>query len=216
MTAEAVEQYLKDHPDFFYHRPELVDNLALPHQQLGSVSLVHVQLNRQRQKIEELEEEITTLMSLAASNDSTFHHFMVLQEQILKCRNMQAVFHKISHTACKLGLCAHVRFVGAPVESYALDSVGWQRFSTTYLNGKSVFLGRLRKVDRIGLFGEKMNVPELGSYVVMPVNAESCQGFIAFSSEDGGHFQPCMDTLFLRHLVDVLVHLLNELPWQEQ
>lgn len=214
MTANAVEQYLKDNPDFFSHRPELVEQLTLPHHQQGTVSLVHVQLNRQRQKIEELEEEITTLMSLAAKNDLTFHRLMVLQEAMLKSKNLCDVFQQIHQTATKLGLMAHIRLFDAPTANCQLDSVGWQRFSTNYLNGKSVFLGRLRKVDRIGLFGEQVSVPEFGSYVVLPLSTKFGHGFLAFSSEDGGHFQPCMDTLFLRHLSDVLVHLINELPWQ--
>ncbi|MEP8043392.1 DUF484 family protein, partial [Vibrio parahaemolyticus] len=32
----------------------------------------------------------------------------------------------------------------------------------------------------------------------------------AFSSEDGGHFQPDMDTLFLRHLSLVSYYLQNK------
>ena len=82
LTAEVVAEYLKDNQTF-KHRQELVDSLSLPSQQSGSVSLVHVQMARQRQRIEDLEEEITSLMSLAASNDRTFHEFMDLQEQIL-------------------------------------------------------------------------------------------------------------------------------------
>ncbi|CSI54983.1 3'-5'-cyclic nucleotide phosphodiesterase [Vibrio cholerae] len=39
-------------------------------------------------------------------------------------------------------------------------------------------------------------------------------GILAFASEDGGHFQPSMDTLFLRHLALVLAHLIETLPWQ--
>ncbi|GAL16210.1 protein of unknown function DUF484 [Vibrio astriarenae] len=71
LTAEVVTEYLRDHSDFFLSRPELVERLALPHQDQGAVSLVHVQLQRQRQRIEELEEEITALMSLARQNDQT-------------------------------------------------------------------------------------------------------------------------------------------------
>ena len=37
-----------------------------------------------RQRIEELEEEITTLMSLAANNDRTFHEFMDAQVRMFK------------------------------------------------------------------------------------------------------------------------------------
>ncbi len=213
LTAEVVAEYLKDHPDFFVQRPELVDRLSFPHSGLGAVSLVHIQMNRQRQRIEELEEEITTLMSLAANNDRTFYEFMDLQGQILKCGDFKQVIHSIEEKAKALGLRAFVRLFSQCDASIQLSKESYQRFATTHLNGKDAYLGRLRKVDREALFGN-MDVPEMGSYVVLPLVKQQTLGVLAFSSEDGGHFQPDMDTLFLRHLSLVVAHLAQTLVWQ--
>ncbi len=215
LTAEIVAEYLKDHPDFFKHRPELVDRLALPNQQSGSVSLVHVQMSRQRQRIEELEEEITTLMSLAANNDRTFHEFMELQEQILKCSYFSDVCCLIEEKARALNLTGYIRLLENQDSNYSLTKEQWSRFSTNHFNGKSAYLGRLRKADRHLLFGEELFAPEMGSYVVLPLIKRQPQGILAFSSEDGGHFQPSMDTLFLRHLALVVSHLIDILPWEQ-
>ncbi|MEZ8826702.1 DUF484 family protein [Vibrio amylolyticus] len=214
LTAEVVAEYLQDNPDFFLQRRALVDRLSLPNQEQGAVSLVHVQLNRQRQRIEELEEEITTLMSLAAKNDRTFHEFMELQEHVLKCEDLSSVFTAIEDKAKVLSLRAHIRLVDAPSSRYVIEKDHIQRFSTNHLNGKSAYLGRLRKLDRLELLGEHSKTPELGSYVVLPLSSEKTMGVLAFSSEDGGHFQPHMDTLFLRHLALVVSHLVNTLPWR--
>ncbi|MFH4527046.1 DUF484 family protein [Vibrio diabolicus] len=213
LTAEVVAEYLKDHPDFFVQRPELVDRLSFLHSDLGAVSLVHIQMNRQRQRIEELEEEITTLMSLAANNDRTFYEFMDLQGQILKCGDFKQVIHSIEEKAKALGLRAFVRLFSQCDASIQLSKESYQRFATTHLNGKDAYLGRLRKVDREALFGN-MDVPEMGSYVVLPLVKQQTLGVLAFSSEDGGHFQPDMDTLFLRHLSLVVAHLAQTLVWQ--
>ncbi|WP_166434306.1 DUF484 family protein [Vibrio viridaestus] len=213
LTPDMIEQYLREHPDFFQHRPEMVDKLALPRDE-GAVSLVHLQLNRQRQRIEELEEEITTLMSLAAANDRTFHAFMSLQDSILQKACVVDVIKAIASTATELGLRSYVRFLGAPEISYQIDPVNWQRIATNHFNGKQAFLGRLKRVDRDALFGEAARAPEFGSYAVLPLSTDIGHGILAFSSEDGGHFQPCMDTLFLRHLSVVLTHLINTLPWR--
>ncbi|GLR03069.1 3',5'-cyclic-nucleotide phosphodiesterase [Vibrio hyugaensis] len=213
LTAEVVAQFLKDHPDFFVQRPELIDRLSMPHADLGTVSLVHIQMNRQRQRIEELEEEITTLMSLAANNDRTFYEFMDLQGQILKCGDFKQVIKAIEHKAKDLGLKAYVRLLTQCDASTQLSKENYQRFATTHLNGKDAYLGRLRKVDREALFGN-MDVPEMGSYVVLPLVKKQTLGVLAFSSEDGGHFQPDMDTLFLRHLSLVVAHLAQTLVWQ--
>lgn len=214
LTEEVVSEYLLDNPDFFVHRRELVDRLALPLQEQGAVSLVHVQLNRQRQRIEDLEEEITTLMSLAKSNDRTFHEFMALQEQILKCNSLSLAIKAIEGMAKSLGLIAYVRLFNAPAPYYELCLDGYQRFAANHLNGKEAYLGRMRKMDRELLFGQDPRAPEMGSYVVLPLRRKEAQGVLAFSSADGGHFQPHMDTLFLRHLALVLSHLVESLPWQ--
>ncbi|MEI8632237.1 DUF484 family protein [Vibrio sp. PP-XX7] len=215
LTAEVVAEYLRSHPDFFIHRSELVDQLSLFHQKSGAVSLVHVQMNRQRQRIEALEEEITALMSLAAGNDNTLHHFMALQEQMLACEDLFQVMQLIENKAIEMKLRAYVRLLDAsPLAKYALDTEYWQRFTVNHFNGHRVFLGRMRKVDRDGLFGERSGAPEFGSYVVLPLESHSVEGILAFSSDDGGHFQPAMDTLFLRYLAVVLSHLIKILPWK--
>ena len=214
LTAEVVAEYLRDHPDFFLHYPQLVESLSLPRSDAGAVSLVHIQMARQRQRIEELEEEITTLMSLAANNDRTFHEFMALQEKVLQCSGLSEVFRAIEGTAQRLGLTAYVRLIGSPMSEYAMTQEQWQRFATNHFNGKSAYLGRLRQADRQQLFGERSLTPEMGSYVILPLGASQPQGILAFASRDGGHFQPCMDTLFLRHLALVLSHLIDLLPWQ--
>jgi uncharacterized protein YigA (DUF484 family) len=229
LTAEVVAEYLKDNPDFFKHRQELVDSLSLPSQQSGSVSLVHVQMARQRQRIEDLEEEITSLMSLAASNDRTFHEFMDLQEQILKCECFADVCAMIEEKARTLNLIGYVRLLNNQDTKYSLSKEQWSRFSTNHFNGKSAYLGRLRKADRHLLFGEQLfgeqvfsgkrvgeerYAPEMGSYVILPLVKRNPLGILAFASEDGGHFQPSMDTLFLRHLALVVSHLIDTLPWQ--
>ncbi|AXX99974.1 DUF484 family protein [Vibrio alfacsensis] len=214
LTAEVVAEYLKDHPDFFVQRPELIDRLSLPHADLGTVSLVHIQMNRQRQRIEELEEEITTLMSLAASNDRTFYEFMDLQGQILKCADFKQVIAAIEQKAKELGLKAYVRLLSQCHAETQLSKESYQRFAMNHLNGKDAYLGRLRKVDREALFGN-MDVPEMGSYVVLPLVKQQPLGVLAFSSEDGGHFQPDMDTLFLRHLSLVVAYLAQTLVWHE-
>ncbi|RJX65293.1 DUF484 family protein [Vibrio sinensis] len=216
LTSEVVAEYLRDHPDFFVDRPELLDRLALPHQDLGTVSLVHIQMNRQRQRIEEFEEEITALMSLAANNDKTFHEFMDLQEQILKRDTLDDVIKAIEEKARSLGLLAYVRLFESSMNYPQFNKEQYQRFASSHLNGKTAYLGRMRKADRENLFGECARAPELGSYVVLPLSKSGLQGILAFSSDDGGHFQPHMDTLFLRHLALVLSHLISTLPWQSQ
>jgi hypothetical protein len=212
LTAEVVAKYLSDCPDFFLHRQELVEKLTLPTREQGAISLVEVQLQRQRQKIAELEEEITQLMSLASSNDRTFYEFMDLQEQVLKSTSIAGLIGRVNDKAKALRLRGYVLLKNAPEPRWQISPENLQQFATNHFNGKEAYLGRLRKTDRELLFGD-YPVPELGSYVVLPLRKSTLQGVLAFSSEDGGHFQPNMDTLFLRHLALVVSHLVETLAW---
>ncbi|WP_117236429.1 DUF484 family protein [Vibrio maerlii] len=215
LTAEVVAEYLHDNPDFFHYRRELLDRLALTHHEQGAVSLVQVQMGRQRQRIEELEEEITQLMSLAANNDRTFNDFMELQETVLKCTSVMGVIGAVEAKARDLGLRSYVRLIEHEKEHVSISKEVWARFSTNHLNGKESYLGRLRKVDRESLFKDQ-RAPEMGSYVILPlIKQGESLGILAFSSEDGGHFQPSMDTLFLHHLSLVVSHLIYTLSWQD-
>ncbi|CCN71301.1 DUF484 family protein [Vibrio nigripulchritudo] len=215
LTAEIVAEYLLDNPDFFQHRADLVERLSIPHRQQGAVSLVEVQLNRHRQRIEELEEEITQLMSLAANNDRTFHEFMDLQQQVLQCDNLNQVAECIEEKARELGLKGWMKVFNAPDSLRTLSQEQYQRFATNHFNGKDAFLGRLKQTDRTLLFSEE-TVSELGSFAILPIIRKKPLGIIAFSSDDGGHFQPNMDTLFLRHLTLVVSHLVETLSWQNE
>jgi len=212
ITEEVVAEYLLDHPDFFSTRQELVEKMSLPIRQQGAVSLVEIQLQRQRQKITELEEEITELMSIAANNGQHFHRFMSLQETLLKCDTLDQVVEAIKRLATDLSLTAYFKLINDDKAKYHISSEDWQRFAINHFNGKNVYLGRLNKADRNLLF-KNNSCPELGSFVILPLQTEKPLGIIAFSSDDGGHFQPMMDTLFLRHLAVVVSHLVTLLKW---
>ena len=52
MTEQDIADYLKNHPDFFTHRPELLQQLSIPHShEEGTISLVEAQLAQQREQI---------------------------------------------------------------------------------------------------------------------------------------------------------------------
>lgn len=145
LTEEVVAQFLSDHPDFFTHRQDLVERLSLPVNQEGAVSLVEIQLKRQRERINQLEEQITELMTIAASNGQHFHQFMDLQETILKCHSLRQVISAIEKLANSLSLTVYIKLLDCSKVKYHLDRGNWQRFSTNHLNGKSAYLGRLKK-----------------------------------------------------------------------
>ncbi len=209
LSAEQVAQYLLEHPEFFLQYPDIVERIDVEVGGEGVFSLGQLQQRRQRQKILDLEADIERLRDVASNNDKTFYQFMSLQAQLLQCRSLEAIEAKLSALAEQLQLKVYLQVFLSECESSQLSREDFQRFAKQHLNGKSAYLGRLRKKDREGLFGEKP-APELGSYVVMPLRyQEQTLGILAFSSDDGGHFEPEMDTLFLDQLAGLVSHLLS-------
>ena len=52
MTEQDIADYLKNHPDFFTHHPELLQQLTIPHShEEGTISLVEAQLAHQEADI---------------------------------------------------------------------------------------------------------------------------------------------------------------------
>ena len=82
MTEQDIINYLKNHPTFFANHLELLDTLIIPHAQKGNLSLIEMQLERQRQYIKELESELTKFGRLAQQEPDIFLGLMPLQQKL--------------------------------------------------------------------------------------------------------------------------------------
>lgn len=213
LTEDVVAQFLMDHPDFFQQHPELLGRIKVDTPERGVVSLVEVQVSKLRDRIGDLEEEITQLMSLAAKNDRLFHDFANIQKQLLLCENFSQAAKIIEQKALSLDLTAHIKIIDHSHPKYHVDKTALDNFIKKFLNGHSAYLGRLRKAERDSLLaygGLDYSSAELGSFAILPLGQSQPIGVMAFASRDGRHFEPNMDTLFLEQLVSVFHYLLMQ------
>lgn len=213
LTEDVVAQFLMDHPDFFQQYPELLGRIKVDTPERGVISLVEVQVSKLRDRIGDLEEEITQLMSLAAKNDRLFHDFANLQKQLLACENFSQAAKIIEQKALSLDLTAHIKIIDHSHPKYHVDKTVLDNFIKKFLNGHSAYLGRLRKAERDSLLaygGLDHSSAELGSFAILPLGQSQPIGVMAFASRDGRHFEPSMDTLFLEQLVSVFHYLLMQ------
>lgn len=241
LTDEAVANYLLKRPEIFSNYPHLLDLLEAQRTQSAVVSLVHRQLANQRQLIESIEQKYDALIKVSERNDKIFNKLMTLQDALLACTDTVELIKTLENSAKSMNLTVFIRLKNSAIRHVISDDVArgetdveedsaitppssflgkhllvgnyFDRFFKSHLSS-GAYLGRLRQVDRVGLFGEKNSAPVMGSYALLPLmDKQELQGFIAFASDEGGHFQPEMDTLFLRNLVSIFSHLLKVLPW---
>lgn len=210
LTDELVVTYLQDHPEFFNRQAEFVTGLRLPDHQRGAISLVERQLSQQRQKIHNLEEEITQLMVIANQNEQLFALYSDLYLRLLDCA-----------TAAELLDCLHL----ATTQLLSLDALKLWLVKPTEVEHSSIvkadcsdvienrltkdgyYFGRLQQSEQELIFAE----PTQGSVVLVRLSHHDEEiGFLAISSRDAEHFDPRMDTLLLNQFKKLVAKLLHQ------
>ncbi|GGB43341.1 hypothetical protein GCM10011502_15820 [Oceanisphaera marina] len=215
LDDSQIAEYLLAQPQFFERQPSLLEQLRLPHEQRGSVSLVEVKLDRQRQRIYELEDEITELMMVAGENERIFRVYMDLMPRLFECTSVLELELCIRSTLQQQLRVQAVQLVLDP-RAYpdATSSAGEQleRLYRERMASQLVYLGRLGKEEKLGLFQDSL----VNSCALIRLGAKGELGLLAFGSADGSHYGPGMDTLLINQLADVLALLLPRLMAAEQ
>ena len=201
IAASVVLDYLQDHPTFFQQHPQLLQQMRLPHQQRGSVSLVERQLEMQRTKIAALEDDITRLMSVARQNEHIFHALNTLHLSLLHKPSLEAAEQALQQFAKSMPQVQACRLVCLQPDSSAISK--YQLLLSRRLSSDNVYLGRLNKEEQQPLFGDAIH-----SVALVQIGSGPGLALLAFGSEQDDHFQPAMDRLFIRHLAKLLVEVL--------
>ncbi len=214
ISSHSVEEFLRDNPDFFVGREELLDALTLSHEEKGSVSLVEIKLQRQREQLQSAQVEQQKLLNLISHNDRTLRHFIQAEKRMLFAHCGEQVLSVLEYGAEQLKLKAGLGIQDHQNSAVTVSKENWQRFKSQHLGERGVYLGRLKRSDSELLFGDKAANFDLGSFVIISFEHPELEGFLSFYSEDGGHFEPSQDTLYLGHLAMVTAHQIRQLPWQ--
>src|SRR5690554_3440177 len=91
LSAEAVERYLRQHPDFFRSRDELVKSLNIPHDSGKAISLLEHQVNLFREDNREQSRQIDNLVSNAGTNDTLFEKTRMVVLALLKADSLNSL-----------------------------------------------------------------------------------------------------------------------------
>ncbi len=210
LTDELIVSYLQEHPEFFNRQADLVTSLRLPDHQRGTISLVERQLSQQRQKIYNLEEEITQLMVIANQNEQLFALYSDLYLRLLDCTAAeelldclhQATTQLLSLDSLKLWLVKPTS-----IQHSSLITSDCAEIIANRLSKEQYYFGRLQQSEQELIFNE----PTAGSVVLVRLSHHQEDiGFLAISSQDAEHFDPRMDTLLLGQFKKLVAKLLHQ------
>lgn len=202
ITETVVYDFLQENPDFFYRYPELLNQIRLPHQQRGSISLVERQQELQRTKIQALEDDITRLMSIARQNEHIFTALNQLHTSLFQAKTAEQIDLSLQVFARQMPGVHQCRLLPL-AEQQDIDPL--RLLISRRLGQSPVYLGRLNKEERQIIFTDSIHSVAL----ILIQQQQKPVALLAFGSEQDEHFQPAMDKLFIRHLAELLAMVLQ-------
>jgi uncharacterized protein YigA (DUF484 family) len=208
LTDDVVIDFLHDNPEFFNRNPELINSLRLADQNRGTVSLVERQQSQQRQKIHNLEEEITQLMAIANQNEQLFALYSDLYLRLLDCDSASELLDCLYQATTELlslsGLKVWLKD-GTAIKHSSIVKNDCAGVMHNRLAKEDYYFGRLQKSEQDLIFSQNQE----GSVVLIKLNhVDDEMGFLAISSADADHFDPRMDTLLLSQFRKLVAKLL--------
>ncbi|MBD2800644.1 DUF484 domain-containing protein [Xenorhabdus sp. M] len=220
LDDQVVVDYLLSNPDFFIRNANMVDKIRVPHPVRESVSLMEWHMNRQRNHIRYLENELNHLVEHAKQNEVLFCHLLLLVSELSSAQSLQDFLARLSLWTKTLGLSnSYIRLfndkwrLGAPLNSpelslsrYAFEPIRIQRFGDN-----NHYLGTLHGPEILLLMPQARHV---GSVAISLLGMQGDLGMVIFNSHDKHHYHEGMGTDLLDHLAKLLPGLLSR--WIER
>ena len=94
----GVVTYLRNHPEFFVHHPELTQSLRIPHSCEPAVSLLEYQNRLLRGRCQRLHDKLLDLVAIARDNDRLAERVQRLALNLLDARGGLDELLPVSYT----------------------------------------------------------------------------------------------------------------------
>ena len=206
VEGDQVESYLREHPSFFKHRPELLMSMDLPHGGAGAVSLVERQVTLLRERNIEMRNRLAAITKTAQANDDLLQATRQMVLDLVQVRHGATLSNVIS-----AGLKTHfaVEYGGviwlddsAPTEPAESERAA---IVTGLLRQSQAYCGIFRSEEMQALFPD---CDSEGSAALAPLmRGDTLLGALAVGSKDSRRYDSEVGTLFLEYLADVLICL---------
>ena len=213
---EQVAGFLSSHPDFFTDHPALLTELRLPHTTGKAVSLIEKQVQVLRDQNQDLKIKLLELVDVAQGNDRLNERMHRLTVDLIRAGSLidllDALRDHLRNEFKADAIALHLpgldecqqRETGA--KNLVIDDTLRERFPAACIDGKPQ-CGRLKQEQLQSLFGDQAAAIE--STAVVPLGVCASGGLLAIGSREVNRFNPCMGTLFLSHLGELLACLLE-------
>ena len=209
MTATQVEQYLREHPEFFNEHLHLLEQMRIPHPSGNAISLISKQLELFRGKHQELESQLTELIEIARENDTSYVRMHKLTLALLDAKTVVEAVENLEVVLADYFLTDFVTIriiTDRPDLDFAKlyiapDSEDLKPL-TKELASNQPTCGRPTLSQAKFLFGDA--ALDVKSYAIMPMMFTDLEGFLAIGSKEEGRFHFTMGSLFLTQMSEIV------------
>lgn len=207
LSAEAIADYLKDNPDFFADKDDLLADMTVPHESGRAVSLLERQVKILRERSIESRHTLNSLLENARYNDQLFNvtrHLILLLLEETQPRGLISVTESNLATQPGIDACRLI-LVDTPQVATSLQN----RFPSLFRN-KQVLAQQLDKEASRFLFPGSLN--PLRSAALCPITYQnSLLAILVIGNQSHNYFNEDLDTLFLDFIAEVLGTLLHRM-----
>lgn len=214
-TADDVEAYLVQHPEFFADNPQLLTNLEVPHPSGKAVSLIERQVALIRQENKQLRGRIKELVEIAKDNENLITKLHNLSVALIETQNVEQFVASLNeklvedfdafdvniklYKNCFNSSSASTNFIDRKNEKL--------KCFNKFLNHTNPVCGRFTQEQVTFLFPD--NVAEIKSMALVPLIADEPLGLFAIASDNTDRYKAGMSTSFLSSLSDVAAAVLQ-------
>ena len=218
ISAEEIENYIRNNPDFFLARPELLAEMVIPHASGAAVSLVEKQVKVLREQNEQARKRLHELIEIAKFNEDLAHrmHHLVLTlidagspEEIFKTlyENLKRNF-RAEQVVVRL-FAQPAANAGSELAEFVGNQAGEAGFFEELIEKRLPVVGVPAMEQQAFLFGAQG--ADIASVVMVPLRGGDWGGVLAIGSRDPDRFQKGMGVELLANMGEVLSFILK--PW---
>ena len=218
ISAEEVEIYIRNNPDFLLTRPELLAEMAIPHASGAAVSLVEKQVKVLREQNEQARKRLHELIEIAKFNEDLAHRMHHLVLTLIDAGSPDEIFKTLSENL-KRNFRAEqvvVRLFAQPAANagrepaeFVGNQAGEAGFFEELIKKRLPVVGVPSMEQQAFLFGA--GGADIASVVMVPLRGGDWGGVLAIGSRDPDRFQKGMGVELLANLGEVLSFILK--PW---
>ena len=213
LAPAQVTEFLRQNPDFFVGRDELLLKMTLPHRRGDAISLVERQVALLRERAMDYRHQLAQLTENARDNEKLFERLQLLVLSLLDCNDLVQLVDVISDSLNhEFGIEFHSLILfdqpSLPARSVSVKQAV-NALGSIMISGKAI-CGQVTEDKLDFLFQEQAG--QIHSVAIIPLNyplGEPRQlGVLAMGSRDKRHFRASMGTVFISYLGEVLSRIL--------